>query len=206
MKDFTPELPKDVLARHKLVAFTALMAIKDYLGEDKVEETEVVGHTSNKRARSLIKELQSLGLKVVAYCNGRKCHWSADGLDMEGSADKELDIDPKDTYFLDSDVVILDEVNEYIDLEDSKSFNSSILIETGNYITQDAKRALEARNIVVIPHQFFNLYPLENAETKNVKTYAEGIREVWEEVSTYAKNKKISFDSAFEYVKSQDIV
>ena len=203
MKEFNPEMPHDVLARHKLVAYITLMAIRDFLGNEKVEETEVVAHTSMNHASSLVKELRNLGLKVVACCNGGKCVWNANGVGQD--SDKQVDINPSDAYFINTDVVVLDEASDYIDFEDSKNFNSKILIETGDYITNKAKEALKARGIEVIPYQFFDLYPLENAENKNIKTFADGIREVWDEVATYAKSKHTSFDNAFEYIKSQEI-
>ncbi|MCO4756096.1 MAG: hypothetical protein KC478_16560, partial [Bacteriovoracaceae bacterium] len=137
MKEFNPEIPHDVLARHKLVAYITLMAIRDFLGSDKVKNTEVVAHTSMNHAKSLVKELRTLGLKVVAYCNGGSCIWNATGVGQD--SDKQIDINPRDAYFLDTDVVVLDEASDYIDFEDSKNFNSKILIETGDYITQKAK-------------------------------------------------------------------
>tara|TARA_Y100000780_G_scaffold232596_1_gene269070 strand:- start:216389 stop:217003 length:615 start_codon:yes stop_codon:yes gene_type:complete len=204
MKEFNPNMPQDVLARHKLVAYVTLMAIRDLLGSNKVENTEVVAHTSKEHTESLLKELKQVGLKVVAVCNGGTCTWNVKGLGANG--DRQVKIDPRDTYFLDSDVVVLDESNDYIDLEDSKSFKSKILIETGKNITEKAKVALKERGIEVIPHQFFQLYPLKNVEDKNVKDFAEGIHDVWTEVSKYAKSKHVSFDNAFEYIKSQQML
>lgn len=204
MKEFSPSMPSDVLARHKLVAYVTLMAIRDYLGPEKVENTEVVAHTSKEHAHSFIKELKELGLKVVAVCNGGSCTWNAKGLGT--GDDRQVQIDPRDTYFLNTDVVVLDEANDYIDFEDSKSFNSKILIETGKNITEKAKVALKERGIEVIPHQFFQLYPLDNVEEKNVNDFAHGLKDIWSEVTEYAKTRHTSFDHAFEYVKSQHML
>lgn len=210
MKEFNPEtIPnskKDISPKYKLIAYTTLLAVRDFLGDDQVEKAQIIVHSTGRCGEALIKELKTLGLKVIGFCHGQTCRWNTEGVDLKNGKDKELDMSTSDTYALGGDVVIFDEARVYIDEEDSKSFTSKILIETGNFITHDAKTALQKRGVEVIPHQFFELYPIERARPENVNDFADSIGENWEKVSNYAKEEDTSFDTAFEYFVSQKMV
>lgn len=193
-------LPKGIKSRHKLIAYTALLALKEYAPDKKLPEARAILHTTKKNARSLAEEFKNLGVTVIAHCDSKTCRWNEKGLDFTNGNDRELDINPVDTYQFDADIFILDEISEYIDANDARTFKSSIIIETGSYVTNKAKKALEEKGSQVIPHTFFDLYPLDSARPKNILLYASRIKDNWGKITTYAREKKTSFEFAMNRV------
>lgn len=206
MKEFDPQRPKDTLAKHKLIAYTTLLSVREFLGDEAVEKAEIVIHSSKRHARSLTKELSLLGLRPVAVCDGEKCLWNSNGVSFDPKKDKELDIPTNDAYNLKCEVVVLDEVRDFVAKEDVDSLAAKIVVEAGNYITKDAKDKLRLKGVQVIPRQFFDLYPLESARPGNVGKWSDRLGENWEKTAAYAKEKGATFERAFEYLVSQRMV
>ena len=202
MKAIKPEYPREILPKHKLIALSALYAKQEFMNDKEVESTTVSAHVNKKHLRSLVKELQEVGFKVVAVCAGRKCRWSAKGVDLETNKDREIELSPNDAYSLESDILILDEVREYIGKDDVKSINSQIIVEVGNFITHDAKRALQKRGVQIIPHQFFELYPTEAQRPKKMKAYERELEQELKSAAVAAKKHHTSLEDAFNKILS----
>lgn len=193
---------KEPKTQLKHIALITALSIREFLGSQRLTTAGVVVHTSPKNGNNLVSQLQSLGLKVIALCHGGNCRWNENGIELDNGDDTEFKLSPVDTFSLDADVIIFDEINDYIDCEDSKNFSAGIMIETGNFITQAAKQSLVARGIEVIPHEFFKASPKEAPNQSSTERWSQYINENWKKVAGFARYKHTSFKSAFESLHS----
>lgn len=139
----------DPSTKPRQVAAAASLAVRKHLGPRNPSQWEVIVFSSMRQGGLLLKELENMGLRAMALCDGRKCLWNDQGVAFDDT-DKELDIPASDAYHFDADVIVLDEMSDFIASEDAEELNARILVEANKNITNEAKKILLKKGVKIV--------------------------------------------------------